>query len=68
MPIFSRSLVQLRIDSSYDAPIDRIKSLVRLNLLPRANEKGNNNTTCTPVPISRSTTYALLVRVWVAVD
>ena len=31
--------------------------------LHRAIEKGNNNTTRTPVPFSQSATYVLLVRV-----
>ena len=43
-----------------------LRAWFALTLLPRANEKGNNNTTHTPVPISRSTTYALLI--WVELN
>ena len=44
-------------NSAKCVPIDQNVSLSRLNL------KGNNNTTRTNVPVSWSTTYALLRRV-----
>ena len=53
----------LKLDQVTLYPLIKFRAWFASTPLPRANEKGNNNTTRTPVPISRSTTYALLV--WV---
>ena len=63
MPIFQGRWFNLELDRVLLYPLIELRDWFALTLLPRANEKGNNNTTRTPVPISRSTTYALLVRV-----
>ena len=63
MPIFQGRWFNLRVGSGYAVLIDQIEGLARLNPLAQNEWKGYNNTARTPVPISRSTTYELLVRV-----
>ena len=63
MPIFEGRWLNLELDRVTLYPLIELWAWFASTPLPRVKEKGNNNTTCTPVPISRSTTYALLVRV-----
>ena len=63
MPIFQGRWFNLELDPVTLYPLIELRAWFTSTPLPRANEKGNNDTTRTPVPISRSTNYALLVRV-----
>ena len=63
MPIFQGCWFNLELDRVMLYPLIELRPWFTSTPLPRANEKGNNKTTRTPVPISRSTTYALLGRV-----
>ena len=63
MLIFQGRWFNLEMDRVTLYPLIKLRAWFASTPLPRANEKDNNNKTRTPVPISRSTTYALLVRV-----
>ena len=62
MPIFQGRWFNLDLDRVTLYPLIELRAWFASTPLPRENEKGNNNTARTPVPISRSTTYALLVK------
>ena len=51
----------LELDRVTQYPFIELRAWFASTPLPKANKKGNNNTMCMPVPISRST-YALLLR------
>ena len=65
MPIFQGSwlnLVELdRVINNCLYPLITLRAWFDSTPLPRANEKGNNNTIRMTVPISRGTNYALQV-------
>ena len=62
MPIFQGRWFNLELDWVTLYPLINMRDWFASTYLPRANEIGNN-TTRTHVPISRSTTYTLLVLV-----
>ena len=63
MPIFQGCWFNLALDWVTLYPLIELKAWFASTPLLRASEKDNNNPSRTPVPISRSTTYALMVRV-----
>ena len=63
MLIFQGRWFNLELDWVALYPLIELWAWFASALLSRANEKGNNNTMRMPVPISRCTTYALLLRV-----
>ena len=63
MPIFQGHWFNLDLDRVTLHSLIEIRAWFASTPLPRANEKGNNNTTRMHVLMSQSTTYALLVRV-----
>ena len=62
MLIFQGRWSNLELDRVTQYPFIELRAWFASTPLPKANEKGNNNTMCMPVPISRSTNYALLRR------
>ena len=60
MPIFQGCWYNLELDRVRVTlyPLIELRAWFASTPLPRANEKANNNTIRTPVPISRNTTYA----------
>ena len=63
MPIFQGRRFNLVLDRVMLCPLIELRVGSPQPPWAKANEKGNNNTTRTPVPISRSTNYASLLRV-----
>ena len=63
MPIFQGRWFNLELDRVTLYPLIELRAWFASIPLPKANEKGKNNTTRRAVPISRSTNYALLLRV-----
>ena len=63
MAVFRGRWFNLELDRVTLNPLIKLRAWFVSTPLPKANEKGNNNTTRTFVPISRSITYALLVQV-----
>ena len=65
MPIFQGHWFNLELDRVTLQPLIEIelRAWFASTSLPKVNEKGNNNTARRAVPISRSTNYALLLRV-----
>ena len=63
MQIFQGRWFNLELDRVTLHPLIELRAWFASTPLPKANEKGNNNTMRTPVPISLSTNYALLLRV-----
>ena len=63
MPIFQGRRFNLEFDRVTLYPLIELRAWFASTSLPRKNKKGNNNRIHTLVPISRSTTYALLVQV-----
>ena len=63
MPIFQGRWFNLGLDRVTQYPLIELRAWFASTPLPKANEKGNNNTMCMPVPISQNTNYALLLRV-----
>ena len=63
MPIFQGRWFNLELDQVTLCPLIELRAWFASTPLPKANENGNNNTMRMPVPISRSTNYALLLRV-----
>ena len=63
MPIFQGRWLNLELDRITQYPLIELWAWFTSTPLPSANGKGYHNTTHTPVHISRSTTYALLVQV-----
>ena len=63
MSIFQGRWSNLELDRVTLYPLIELRAWIASTPLPRENEKGNNSTMRMPVPISRSTNYALLVRV-----
>ena len=63
MPIFQGRWFNLELDRVTQRPLIELRAWFASTPLPRANEKSNNNTMRMPVPICRSTNYALLLRV-----
>ena len=52
MPIFQGRWFNLELDRVTLYPLIELRAWFASTPLPKANEKGNNNTTRTPVPIS----------------
>ena len=63
MPNFQGHWFSLELDRVTLYPLIELRAWIASTPLPSANGKGYHNTTHTPVHISRSTTYALLVQV-----
>ena len=63
MPIFQGRWFNTELDRVTLYPLIELRAWFASTPLPKTNEKGDNNTTRRAVPMSRSTNYALLLRV-----
>ena len=63
MPIFQGRWLNLELNRVTQYPLIELRAWFASTPLPKVNDKGNNNTMHMPVPISRSTNYALLLPV-----